>query len=277
MQRKGLGRGLSALIPAGEEAMKVVDVAIDEVFPNPRQPRRRFDEAALAELADSIKEHGLLQPVIVRRAGAGYELVAGERRLRAAKEAGLKRIPAIIRGASDSESLALALVENLQRENLDAIEEARALRRLIDDFGMRQEELARMVGKSRSAIANSLRLLSLPDSIQSLVQLGAITAGHARAVLSLDKEEEQLKLVQRISERGLSVRQAEALARKWNTSRSKAAGYEEKDEIARAIARSLGARVAVRVYKEGKGRIEIRFSSLDELERLKRRLAPDAI
>lgn len=277
MQRKGLGRGLSALIPAGEEPMKVVDVAIDEVFPNPRQPRRRFDEAALAELADSIKEHGLLQPVIVRRAGAGYELVAGERRLRAAKEAGLKRIPAIIRGTSDSESLALALVENLQRENLDAIEEARALRRLIDDFGMRQEELARMVGKSRSAIANSLRLLSLPDSIQSLVQLGAITAGHARAVLSLDKEEEQLKLVQRISERGLSVRQAEALARKWNTSRSKAAGYEEKDEIARAIARSLGARVAVRVYKEGKGRIEIRFSSLDELERLKRRLAPDAI
>mgnify|MGYP005839081601 CR=1 FL=1 len=277
MQRKGLGRGLSALIPAGEEPMKVVDVAIDEVFPNPRQPRRRFDEAALAELADSIKEHGLLQPVIVRRVGAGYELVAGERRLRAAKEAGLKRIPAIIRGTSDSESLALALVENLQRENLDAIEEARALRRLIDDFGMRQEELARMVGKSRSAIANSLRLLSLPDSIQSLVQLGAITAGHARAVLSLDKEEEQLKLVQRISERGLSVRQAEALARKWNTSRSKAAGYEEKDEIARAIARSLGARVAVRVYKEGKGRIEIRFSSLDELERLKRRLAPDAI
>ena len=273
MQRKGLGRGLSALIPAGEEPMKVVDVAIDEVFPNPRQPRRRFDEAALAELADSIKEHGLLQPVIVRRVGAGYELVAGERRLRAAKEAGLKRI----RGTSDSESLALALVENLQRENLDAIEEARALRRLIDDFGMRQEELARMVGKSRSAIANSLRLLSLPDSIQSLVQLGAITAGHARAVLSLDKEEEQLKLVQRISERGLSVRQAEALARKWNTSRSKAAGYEEKDEIARAIARSLGARVAVRVYKEGKGRIEIRFSSLDELERLKRRLAPDAI
>ncbi len=268
---------MSALIPAGEGQAEIVNVAIDEVRPNPRQPRARFDEVALAELAESIKEHGLIQPIVVRRTGAGYELVAGERRLRAAKEAGLKRIPAIIRGASESESLMLALVENLQRENLDAIEEARALRKLVEDFGMSQDELAKMVGKSRSAIANTMRLLSLPDSIQSLVQLGAITAGHARAVLSLGEEEAQLKLVQRISERGLSVRQAEAIARKWSSSRSKRPVYEDRDEIAKSIARSLGARVAVRVNKEGKGRIEIRFGSLDELERLKRRLAPDVV
>lgn len=277
MRRKGLGKGLGALIPTGEGPIEIVDVAIDEISPNPRQPRRRFDEAALAELAESIKEHGLIQPIIVRRAGVGYELVAGERRLRAAREAGLRKVPAIVRGATDSESLAIALVENLQRENLDAIEEARALRRLVEDFGMTQDELAAMIGKSRSAIANSMRLLSLPDSIQGLVQLGAITAGHARAILSVGGEEEQLKLAQRISEGGLSVRQAEALARKWASPKPRGAKYEDRDEIARSIGRSLGARVAVRVNKEGKGRIEIRFGSLDELERLKRRLAPEAI
>ncbi|MCL5291113.1 MAG: ParB/RepB/Spo0J family partition protein [Actinobacteria bacterium] len=278
MQRKGLGKGLSALIPALEGSAKIIEVEVDDILPNPRQPRRRFDEVAISELAASIKEHGLIQPVVVRQAGSQYELVAGERRLRAARAAGLTCVPAVVRSSTDLTSLEIALVENVQREDLNALEEATAYHQLTEEFGLTQEELADKVGKSRSAIANSLRLLQLPDSIQGLLQLGALTAGHARAILSLDDEEKQLKLAEKVTTGGLSVRQTESLAKLWSAQPAQQRSpLAEREELGRTIGRDLGARVKVKIGKAGRGRIEIHFNSLDELERLSRRLAPGAV
>lgn len=275
MQRKVLGRGLGALIPSiAEEPSSAPEIEIGEIRPNPRQPRHRFDEAAIAELAASIKEHGLIQPIVVRRTGIDYELIAGERRLRAAREVGLTKIPAIVRASSDGAGLELALIENLQREDLNPLEEALAYRQLIDEFELTQDELASRVGKSRSAVTNALRLLQLPDSIQGLLELGSVTAGHARAILAVQDEEVQLKLAQKIVEGGHSVRQAEALAKAWNEPRAPKKPLDDKEELARSIGRTLGARVKVKVAVGGKGRIEIHFASLDELERLRRMLSP---
>ncbi|WP_243357653.1 ParB/RepB/Spo0J family partition protein [Fundidesulfovibrio terrae] len=218
---KGLGRGLDVLLKGmsvGSEHPEVVLVQLDEVRPNPRQPRLEFDPQALEDLASSIKEQGVLQPILVRPDSSGkrgYELVAGERRLRASKLAGKDTIPAIVREVTDEQSLALALIENLQRENLNALEEAKGLDQLQGAFGMSQEALAQKVGKSRSSVANSLRLLQLPQDIQESLFKDDITAGHARALLSVTDPGVQAELWKRVTAGGLSVREAEDLAAHW--------------------------------------------------------------
>lgn len=218
---KGLGRGLDVLlkgISVGSENPEVLLVQLENVHPNPRQPRLEFDPQALADLASSIKEQGVLQPILVRESSTGrgqYELVAGERRLRASKLAGLSEIPAILRDVTDEQSLALALIENLQRENLNALEEAKGLDQLSNVFGMNQEALAQKVGKSRSSVANSLRLLQLPEHIQQSLFKDEISAGHARALLSIADEGIQDKLWKRVVDLGLSVREVEDMASHW--------------------------------------------------------------
>jgi len=218
---KGLGRGLDVLlkgISVGSEHPEVILVQLEDVQPNPRQPRLEFDPQALADLASSIKEQGVLQPILVRESSVTrgqFELVAGERRLRASKLAGLNEIPAILRDVTDEQSLALALIENLQRENLNALEEAKGLDQLANTFGMNQEALAQKVGKSRSSVANSLRLLQLPEHIQQSLFKDEISAGHARALLSIADAEVQDRLWKRVMASGLSVREIEELASYW--------------------------------------------------------------
>ena len=218
---KGLGRGLDVLLKGmavGNEHPEVILVSLDDIRPNPRQPRLEFDPQALEDLANSIKEQGVLQPILVRPDASGkrgYELVAGERRLRASKLAGKENIPAIVREVTDEQSLALALIENLQRENLNALEEAKGLDQLLNAFGMSQEALAQKVGKSRSSVANSLRLLQLPRDIQESLFKDHITAGHARALLSISDPGAQSDLWKRIVGAGLSVRDTEDMASHW--------------------------------------------------------------
>ncbi|BDQ34262.1 ParB/RepB/Spo0J family partition protein [Pseudodesulfovibrio portus] len=217
---RGLGRGLDALLGGVREDEKVTSdsaevrmIAIESIVPNPHQPRREFSEDALNDLAASIKSRGVLQPVLIRTLGSGsYELVAGERRLRASKLAGLNEIPTLVREMTDQESLAIALIENLQREDLNAVEEALGYQQLQKEFGLSQEELARQVGKSRSAVANSLRLLNLPEAVQADIQKNAISAGHGRAIMAVPDAEPQSQLHRRIVDNGLTVRQAEAQA-----------------------------------------------------------------
>lgn len=217
---RGLGRGLDALLGGVREdeqvtsdSAEVLMIPIDSITPNPHQPRREFSEDALNDLAASIETRGVLQPVLIRPLDGGkYELVAGERRLRASKKAGLSEIPTLVRDMTDQESLAIALIENLQREDLNAVEEALGYQQLQMEFGLSQEELARQVGKSRSAVANSLRLLNLPDTVQTDIQTNAISAGHGRAIMAVPDAEPQAELHRRIVENGLTVRQAEAQA-----------------------------------------------------------------
>src|SRR5262245_55710611 len=208
--RHGLGRGLGALLSSAPEvAAPPVELPISSISPNPNQPRKDFDDNALRELADSLRQSGLLQPLVVRRMGDAYQLIVGERRWRAAKLAGIERIPAVIREATDSESLELALVENLLRENLNPLEEAEAYQRLLADFDWTQEELGERVGKDRSSIANALRLLKLPELIQADLRSGRLTMGHARALLALDTAAEQLRLREQILAHSWSVRRTE--------------------------------------------------------------------
>lgn len=220
---RGLGRGLDALLGGvredemvTSESSEVRMIPIEDITPNPHQPRREFSEDALADLSASIGTRGVLQPVLIRSLDNGkYELVAGERRLRASKKAGLTEIPSLIREMTDQESLAIALIENLQREDLNAVEEALGYQQLQQQFGLSQEELSRQVGKSRSSVANSLRLLNLPDSVQADIQNGALSAGHGRAIMAVTDEARQEELHRRITENGLTVRQAEAQATFW--------------------------------------------------------------
>lgn len=275
MSKRGLGRGLSALIPsasqeshAGEE---IAELAVDLISPNPEQPRTDLDEDAVAELADSITKVGLLQSIIVRPHGEGYQIVAGERRWRACRLAGLERVPVRVLSLNDVEALELALIENLQREDLNAIEEARGYKRLLTEHQMTQAELADKVSKSRSTITNALRLLDLPDEVQELVYSGKLSAGHARAVLSVPDEGARLRLAEKISQDGLSVREAENLARLI------AAGGGERTPrpaapktfkvVARKLRRYLGTNVRVRAGKD-KNKIEIEFHTEEELARI---------
>lgn len=259
---RGLGRGLDALLPRAEGGRQV---AISSLTVSPLQPRRRFDEASMAELAASIGSKGVLQPLLVRPAGEGYEIVAGERRYRAAQQAGLDRVPVVVRELSDQETLEIAIVENLQREDLNPIDEARAYRQLLD-FGLTQEAVAQAVGKSRSAVANSLRLLHLPELALDAVERGVISAGHARAVLAQEPEDRAWALEQVLS-RGLSVRQAEALRRPTAASRGRAAERDQRYAgLADDLTRFVGSRVRVRGGT--KGTIELHFHDRDELQRL---------
>ena len=282
-----LGKGLGALLgdvletPA-EGTLPVREVPLERLQANRFQPRREFDDEAIAELTESIRQNGLLQPLVVRRIESGYELVAGERRLRAMRELGWERAPALLRDLSDESMLVLALVENLQRENLNPIEEASAFQQLIDGFGFTQKEVAARLGRDRSTVSNTLRLLALPSAVRELVESGQLTAGHARAVLSLDSEADQLSLAREITSGDLSVREAERRARKVRGSGAEAkkqassGSSRAKDPVARRaetlLGRSLGTGVEVRLRGADKGEIRIPFHDADDFERILRQL-----
>lgn len=295
-KKRALGRGLGALLPARPAAVvpitatgagesipenfsgeRLTKLPIAAISPNPEQPRASFDEVALEELAASIRVHGVIQPVAVTPRGDGYMIVAGERRWRAAQAANLREIPAIILSLSDKEILAFALVENLQRENLNAMEEARAYKALMDSFGLSQDEVADTVAKSRPAIANAVRLLKLPQEIQGDIESGLLSAGHARALLMLDSEKDQKLLRVAIIRDQLSVREAERMVSEFGVKASKPrAPRVEKDpnvvKLRERLIEALACKVEVKSTDMSKGRIEIYYGSLDELDSILDRL-----
>lgn len=275
MNNRGLGRGLDALLSATPtEREKLIEIVVDEIGPNPNQPRKDFNINHLKELTESIRASGVIQPVIVRRALGGYQLIAGERRWRAAKQAGLERIPAIVREATDAESLELALVENLLREDLNPMEEAEAYRNLLGQFGWTQEQLAQRIGRDRTSIANALRLLRLPDEIQGDLRSGRLTMGHARALLALGTAAEQLKLRDEILAHDWSVRATESSVRATGTiappartPRRRRGHSAELLALEQSLQRSLMTRVTI-TGNDRRGRIEIMYATSEELERL---------
>ena len=283
MNRDALGKGINALIPNFEEGLKekippavVVELLIDEIFPNPLQPRKHFDDEKLEELVQSIRENGVLQPVIVQKRANGYELVVGERRWRASQKAQLKKIPVIIREVSETRSLEIALIENIQRQDLNPIEEAEAFARLGDDFGLTQENLAKRLGKSRVAITNTLRLLNLPNNVKQDLISGRLSAGHARALLGLDSEKEIETLRREVVKKGLSVRETEDRVRRFKSGAAKAKPAAKdvfiRDVEAR-LKRRLGTKVDLIPHKDG-GRMVIHYYSVDDLDRLLDLIAP---
>jgi ParB family chromosome partitioning protein len=275
MNKRGLGRGLGALLSATPgEGDSLVEVSLDQIEPNPNQPRKSFESNGLDDLAASIKSSGVIQPVIVRRLGQGYQLIAGERRWRAARQAGLERIPAIVREATDAESLELALVENLLREDLNPMEEAEAYRSLLAQFGWTQEQLAQRIGRDRTSIANALRLLRLPDEIQDDLRGGRLTMGHARALLALATTAEQLKLRDEILAHDWSVRATESSIRAGErsapaprTPRRRRGQSAELAALEQSLQRALMTRVVI-TGNERRGKIEVTYATADELERL---------
>jgi ParB family chromosome partitioning protein len=276
-RHQGLGRGLDALIPQRPHPVGSTEIPISRVRPNPRQPRQRIDGIELETLAASIREHGVLQPILVTEVLDGYQLVAGERRLRACQLAGLERIPAIIRQLADREQLELALVENLQREDLGPIEEAHAFRSLIDDFGMSQEQIAARVGRARSTVGNTLRLLDLDARIQAALVDGSISEGHARAIGGLAVDQ-QPRVVGTVIEQELSVRQTEELVRRLREPRLRAvAGGTPRrqdpdlERVEEELRLSLGTKVTLARSRKG-GRIIIEYYSDEELSQLYNRL-----
>lgn len=275
---KGLGKGLDVLLPdepAEYNSGEIHQLRLIDVEPNKNQPRKAFDEEKLALLTESIKEHGVIQPIVVMKAAAGYTIVAGERRWRAAKKAGLDSIPAIIREYNKKEAAEIALIENLQREDLNPIEEALGYRSLMDDFDMTQEMVSQRIGRGRSSIANSLRLLVLPKPIQQLLVSGELSSGHARAILSVEGNDNRLEFAQMILDKQLSVRQAEALAKQFSTKKV----HEKEDTAERdayqieidAIGERLSSKFGTKVKIAGgakKGKIEIEYYGSEDLERL---------
>lgn len=277
MEKKALGKGLGALLPDSLpkilplEREMTQDVPLDRIVPSRYQPRHTFDAGELAQLAESVKRNGVLQPILVRRKADGlFELIAGERRYRAAKLAGLKSIPAVVRNSSDEQSMELALIENLQREDLNPIEEARAYYRLVSEFGLTQEALAQRFGKDRSSVANSLRLLTLPNEIKELVAALKISVGHAKVLLGLTRPELQLKLAKQIMDGQLSVRQTEQLiaseprAGKTRPAARRPTAYPDLEEKFR---KRLGTKVTISRGRKG-GRIEIHYYEPADLDRL---------
>ena len=286
---RGLGRGLEALfgdmevsVPAqqapaessetenipGGEGVSYID--INDIKPNENQPRKSFDEEKLEELASSIREHGLIQPIVVRRSSSGFEIVAGERRWRAARKASMKEIPALIRELSDEENMLLSIIENMQREDLDPIEEAEGINQMILKYGMNQEQVSASLGKSRPYISNQLRLLKLPESIRSMVSRGELSSGHVRALINITGEDKQISIARRAVEEGLSVRQVEALAKGVKSAKKKPSRTRKSADIKKVeedLRQVLGSKVNLS-HKGKKGKIEIEYYSKDELERL---------
>jgi ParB family chromosome partitioning protein len=269
---QGLGRGLAALIPhRSETRATTTDIPIASIRPNPDQPRRRFSDAEMATLTASVREHGVLQPVLVTETLDGYQLIAGERRVRAALAAGLDRIPAVIRHLDDRERLELALIENLQREDLDPIESAHGFRRLIDDFGLTHESIAERVGRARSTVANTLRLLDLAPVVQAAIADGSITEGHGRALGGLSTEHQE-HVLGAVIEQELSVRQTEELVRRLREPKASPNGEQpDLERIEEDLRRSLGTKVSLARSRRG-GRIVIEYYSDEELGRLYDRL-----
>lgn len=279
MKRGGLGRGLSALIPgAVEEGAGMVEVPVGAVAPNPRQPRTNFDDETLRSLAASIREVGVLQPIVVRRSGEAYELIAGERRLRAAKLAGLATVPVILRDSGDADTLREALIENIHRDDLGPIELAEAFRELLEELGLKQETLADRLGVSRSHIANTIRLLQLPADVQQLLADGRIQAGHGRALLSLNDAEAQTSLALRAAAEDLSVRDVEELVRRYIDQPTSAREERAENaqpapsnasmvEVEEILSEQLATRVAIQMGKK-RGRIVVEFGSADDLDRI---------
>ncbi len=284
--KRGLGKGLAALIPVKQTAAAARPEGADrslkiaDIRPGRFQPRRPISQESIKELCDSIREKGVIQPVLVRRAsGGGYELIAGERRLRACQKLGLSTIPATIKQATDQEAMEMALVENLQRENLNPMEEARGFQRLSREFSLTQEEMARKVGKERPTVANALRLLTLPAGVQALVEDGKLSAGHARAVLMAEDSKRQVWLAGVLVKRGMTVRQAEDLAR--GEKAKSHSGFSPKGakaldqhlaNIQSEMQRALGTRVRLVPQGKNKGRVEIEYYSTDDLERVMQRM-----
>ena len=288
LPKKGLGRGLSALIPGAAEPRLETDtdaisfqVEVDRITPSPFQPRRTFDEGKIEELASSIRNQGIIQPLVVRRKGAGYELIAGERRWRAAMRAGLAQVPIVVREANDHEALQLALVENLQREDLNPIEEASGYRRLQEEFHWSQEEMAEKVGKSRPAIANSMRLLSLPSEVQQEVSAGNLPAGQARALLGLHTESLILSACREVIAKGLSTRETEKLVRFLISGRKRRRQIPLLDPDLRSaveeLQRLLGTRVRLLPKaRSARGKIEIEYYSFSDLDRIIQSIKKDS-
>lgn len=280
----GLGKGLDALfgevgIGLDEPAAKTENVAasgaeqisIDDIKPNVNQPRKAFDKESLEELAESIRQHGVIQPLIVRKSGEGYEIVAGERRWRASREAGLKSVPCLIRDLTDEETMLLAIIENMQRKDLDPIEEAEGLNNMIKTYGLTQEQVSRSVSKSRPYITNSLRLLKLPEEVRKMMSEGKISSGHGKAILSLKTKKEQIALAEKIEKEDLSVRAAEELASgKKGPSRKKGRSAQKNADVLQIeneLKDKLGTKVNL-VIGPKRGKIEIEYYGREELERL---------
>jgi ParB family chromosome partitioning protein len=278
--KKALGKGLEALIPQTQPAQVatsdgVMQIDVDKIEANPHQPRKSFNDERLRQLSDSIREDGLLQPVVVRRKGEGYELIMGERRLQAARLAGVPSVPVIVKDVKDVDSLRLALVENIQREDLNAIEVALAYRALVATFGLTQSDLASLIGRDRSSVANTLRLLNLPEEVQRMIVDERITGGHARALLALPTQKEQLELARKVIARNLSVRQTEMESGLGGPKKKKTDGDKPAKEKAphleyleNAMSNHLGTRVVIDEKRGGKGKITIEFYSHDDFERL---------
>lgn len=270
MAREALGRGLAALLEGAEATAEseLTDLPVLQIRPNPFQPRQHFDQERLRELADSIRQQGVIQPILVRRSAEGFELLAGERRLRAAQIAGYTTIPALVKSANDQEALEVALLENLQREDLNPVEEARAYQRLQAEFQLTQDEVAQRVGRDRSSVTNMLRLLKLPPSLQADIEAGRLSMGHARALLALDSEEAQQRLRDQILAEGLSVRETENQVRVEKRRRvarpSKPAHLEA---VEAALHQRFGAQVAIKPGRK-RGKIEITYQGEEDLQRL---------
>ena len=288
VKRKGLGKGLDSLIPenksvkpaakpekaeetvkTGEQMLKII-----QVEPNREQPRKHFEEDALLELADSIKQYGVLQPLLVRKRKDYYEIIAGERRWRAAKLAGVKEVPVIIKEYTEQQAVEIALIENIQRENLNPIEEAMAFKKLLTEFNLKQDEVAERVSKSRTAVTNSMRLLKLGEKVQQMIIDDMITTGHARALLAIDDEEQQYLLATKIFDEKLSVRETEKLIKSLKNPKKQVKVVKTVenafvyDDLAEKMKRVLGTKVSISPKGNGKGKIEIEYYSDDELERM---------
>lgn len=276
-KKPALGRGLGSLMGEAQSETGYVDqkeetkVSIDKINPNPNQPRTHFNETLLNELADSIRENGVLQPLLVRKKGKGYEIIAGERRYQASKIAGLEELPVIVKEVDDQKMLELALIENLQRSDLNPIEEAKGYRQLIKASGMTQEALSKAVSKSRSSITNSLRLLDLPEPVQQYLFDGRLTAGHARAILAVPYEEQRIKLADKVVAEGLSVRATENLAPLFSVGETPRAPRpvmpQSYKRAARVLRQALNTNVKVKSTR-GKNKIEIEFKDEEELTRI---------
>jgi ParB family chromosome partitioning protein len=276
-KRMALGKGLGALLPefGQAEPKAFLYCGIEEIIPNRSQPRKLFDESKTQELAESIKEKGILEPLIVRRTNQGYELIVGERRWRAAQKAGLKEVPVLVKEIEGREALEISLIENLQREDLNPMEAAEAFKHLIEEFNISQEDLSKRMGKDRTTITNTLRLLKLPLEVRNQLLQNRITSGHARAILSLDHKEKQKELCALIIKKGLSVRQAEAIAKRWSEKPKKSVTPVKKrsdlesqlTSLQDSLRKYLGTKVLI-TQKDKKGKIEIEYYSHEDLERI---------